>query len=567
MARMIPDVAPASIKNDGERSAYRALAKQLPANWIIRHHFPFCWKERGMLRDGEADFIVIAPNRGLMVVEVKGSHGFESKDGLWYRIKPDGTRELADNPFEQATKTAHRLTERIAIKAFNGRNKQDFPGTFGHLVMYPHGRIEGPLPSSTEPVLMIAFKDMDNLRERFNSAFDQWNGTRPVQGFDGKSMSTLVAFLTDETRGIPVLAASIEEDDLRIEELTKLQFSTFKGLLASKRVHVTGPAGSGKTLLAIWTAQNFVENERRVLFVCYNKVLAEWLRRSRGSKFQFDIHSFHSLCRQVVMKAKLPFVPDQTGFWETMAPSLFLEAIDHLPPVELDRYDAVIVDEAQDFHADWWLPLQLLLRNPDDDRLCLFSDADQRKLYGRGSSFPTGLIPFELQENCRNSKRIAEYSRKMIDRPRLSTFLQPEGCPPRILPSCEEAAERGRTVQKVCGEMLREGFRPSQIAILSPYASHHSCSTLKTLVSVDKFPVSGRRESVVEWMQGRLIWASTIKAFKGLEADCIIVTDIMDEDLHDSGLCELYVGATRAKHQLIFLPASTETKNRLLKFI
>ena len=34
--------------------------------------------------------------------------------------------------------------------------------------------------------------------------------------------------------------------------------------------------------------------------------------------------------------------------------------------VAVGRYGALIVDEAQDFHEDWWLPLQLLLEDPDD---------------------------------------------------------------------------------------------------------------------------------------------------------------------------------------------------------
>jgi ATP-dependent exoDNAse (exonuclease V) beta subunit len=41
----------------------------------------------------------------------------------------------------------------------------------------------------------------------------------------------------------------------------------------------------------------------------------------------------------------------------------------------------------------------------------------------------------------------------------------------------------------------------------------------------------------------------------------------MDEDLHDSFLCELYVGSTRAKHHLIFLPASREAEESLLNFM
>ena len=42
------------------------------------------------------------------------------------------------------------------------------------------------------------------------------------------------------------------------------------------------------------------------------------------------------------------------------------------------RYDALIVDEAQDFHPDWWVPLQLLLEDPDEGSLYVFYDDNQR---------------------------------------------------------------------------------------------------------------------------------------------------------------------------------------------
>ena len=74
MARMIPDMDLELIENVAEKMAYKALSRQLPASWVVRYHYPFCWYDGRRLRDGEADFIVLAPSRGIMIVEVKGSH-------------------------------------------------------------------------------------------------------------------------------------------------------------------------------------------------------------------------------------------------------------------------------------------------------------------------------------------------------------------------------------------------------------------------------------------------------------------------------------------------------------
>src|ERR1019366_85187 len=119
-------------------------------------------------------------------------------------------------------------------------------------------------------------------------------------------------------------------------------------------------------------------------------------------------------CHDVVTKMRMPFnVPSGDEgircFWTSEAPALFCEALDRAPENAFPRYDAVLVDEAQDFHQDWWFPIQLMLHDPDHGRLCLFSDPEQTPVYGKGDAFPAGLVSFDLAENCRNTKRITSY--------------------------------------------------------------------------------------------------------------------------------------------------------------
>ena len=62
-------------------------------------------------------------------------------------------------------------------------------------------------------------------------------------------------------------------------------------------------------------------------------------------------------------------------------------------------YGALVVDEAQDFHEDWWLPLQLLLDDPDRSPLYVFFDDNQRIFAGRelpGSGRAASFSPDQL---------------------------------------------------------------------------------------------------------------------------------------------------------------------------
>ena len=81
-----------------------------------------------------------------------------------------------------------------------------------------------------------------------------------------------------------------------------------------------------------------------------------------------------------------------------------------------ERYDAIVVDEAQDFHETWWLPVQLSLKDPDNGRMYLFLDPNQSGVYGHGDRYPAhNMTTQELGENCRNTKKIVDYCSNVID--------------------------------------------------------------------------------------------------------------------------------------------------------
>ena len=277
MALMIPDIDPNKIENKGERLAYKALSEQLPEDWIVRYHYPACWMQGNRLKECEADFVVLAPHNGILFLEVKGSRGYESVDGVWYRINQYGERVTVNpSPWDQATSTKHQIVKQLAIKLGFGK-KNDFPGLYGHLVLYPNGRRQGSLPTSIDPALVLDNSDMGSLAEKLQNAFNLWSDEgnaecwychRPYnkktdialgkkEQFTIQVMARIIEFLKDDCQYIAVVSPEVDEDEEVIEELTQQQYRAFNQLLGNDRILTKGTAGSGKTMIAFWTANSY----------------------------------------------------------------------------------------------------------------------------------------------------------------------------------------------------------------------------------------------------------------------------------------------------------------------
>ncbi len=563
---MIPAIDPRHLANPGERIVYEKLRAQLPEEWAVRYHFPYVHREpgSGIVRDGEVDFIVSAPGRGLLFLEVKSSPGFCCEEGRWYAVDEQGRREERRNPFEQVQTLKHHVVEKLAMR-LGYRAKRDFPGVYGHAVVYPLGRAKGGLPLSQDPVVMITSDDMEGLYGRLLKAFDDWALGHTEVVYTPGTHRLVVDLLRENADFAPVVTAELEPEEETIEQLTRLQFGLFRQLLQIDRILVRGAAGTGKTMLAVWAAAAMSAGGRRVLYLCYNKSLSEWLacvHADTGVRFRH----FHHYCHEVVAGAGRPFVigADPQVFWRETCAELAADVLGEDDP-RIDRYDAIFVDEGQDFHPSWWWTIQLSLADPDRGGLYIFLDPRQRGVYGMATGHPEPQITWNLAENCRNTRLIARYSSSVIGQEPECFPLAPEGTPPSIDPARGERADRTRRVRKLLLELLDSGASPSRIALLTPWGKERPENSLEDLKEVHHLPVVWQNEGIADWLADRAILKSTIKSFKGMEADHVILADLTDvvDEASAQSLSDLYVASSRARHRLHIVPATDAAERKL----
>src|SRR5699024_2722484 len=104
MARLIPPFFPTGAA-PGEQSVYRALAEdQSTDDWIVLHSLNIAEHVRNP--EGEADFVVIAPSLGILVIEAKSHDHFTFRDGIW---KLGRQKPTTRGPFKQAGEAMYSI--------------------------------------------------------------------------------------------------------------------------------------------------------------------------------------------------------------------------------------------------------------------------------------------------------------------------------------------------------------------------------------------------------------------------------------------------------------------------
>lgn len=565
MARMIPDVDPAQLEHTSEEPVYRALREQLADDFVVLHSYPWLrpWRGEGALAEGEADFVILHPVHGLLVLEVKGGDTIRHDGHRWFRDTVQGPREFQD-PFRQARRNMHALLDIVRERSGGRVTKGDF--VHGYAVVFPHVDYEGAPPPHADRAIVISRRHLPFVEQAVMTALGAW-GKEPRQLQREQYATLLNDCLMPKFRVVRLVGPDIASLAEQLLELTEHQALVFEGLYVQDRVLVEGVAGSGKTFLALQRALAFARNGKRTLFVCFNRELAGWLRwqvsedpRTGEYRSLLTVTNFHALAAELAEAAGLKFKPVQGGpldekFWDEEVPDLLEQAVLALDLSGTDvRYDALVVDEAQDFSLGWWYALaQSLLKAPNGP-VYAFLDPNQ-SLRGEMQWPPVEFdARFRLTVNCRNTRKIAAASASVLKLKPQIFARAPAGVTLRLLRASTQRQQKGLVLQELRRLLEREAVAPQQVALIGPSAKANG-----SLADVDE--VDGVRlvTSADAWRDGGGVLVTTARSFKGLEADVVLLYD-----LGDFGRLfrreDLYVACTRAKCMLVAIVHSAECR-------
>jgi hypothetical protein len=330
------------------------------------------------------DFVLLHPDIGIGVFEVKGW----DLDGGLYSIAPtnsgaprlfvrtgDGRRQPIENPVEKL----HLYRSEIARLYCPGLDRRAGLAAVTAGVVVP--------TASQASVSAVLGPALDyRAQDRAVLPYLRIIGADPlIRGAIGQvfpdaqrsSSHVMTPEIADDLRHWlvePDLAAEQRDPPfLDREQLTLVNTRTESGYR-----RIRGPAGSGKTMVLAGRAAALEREGKDVLVVAYNHTLLNYLRDS-AVRFGCDSRritwlTFHSWCKRVMTECGRIAEYDALfhGYSETDderreailatgMPALVDQTLRD-PTVAVARYDAVLVDEAQDMLPEWWAALRQIVK-------------------------------------------------------------------------------------------------------------------------------------------------------------------------------------------------------------
>jgi hypothetical protein len=553
VAQMYPQPMHPNTRSRAERKLYVAFQSQLPDDFVVFHSV--CWQVRNTrsgVQDGEADFVVAHPDFGILVVEVKGGRiRYEGHTGKWF-----SNRTVIKDPFEQGREGKYSLLRKLKELPYWRERRI----TIGYAAAFPDVSIRSDLRFDAPRELILDASELTNLHTWVVQALRYLRGQTPEDLPLGKrGVEQLISNLSPSWN-FPLLlfedlGVEIAEERRQLAQLTEEQFILLDFLGRHRRVAISGCAGSGKTTLAVEKGRRLAEQGFRVLLTCFNVNLADFLSNGGMLPRNLNVANFHKLAERLARKARLAHAgPRDNQYFDDVLPELMMEAIDRLRT----QYDAIIVDEGQDFHDNWWVPLQYLLRDPDQGLFYIFFD-DNQNLYRAAQTIPLELAPFPLTRNCRNTQCIHQMVMRFYRSDQIPLVQGPLGRPVEVHTYAYVGGLK-RLLQRVVHRLVvEENVHSKDIVILTPKGREHS--RMWRVGPIGDFRLTDRRSGG----DGHL-FCSTVHSFKGLESPVVILAEIepyADQDLD----AILYVGCSRACHHLIVLASARlpeDVKRRLV---
>ncbi len=502
--------------------------------------------------DREIDFLVVHPELGLVIVEVKG-RGVEPRGDYWIRRNAEGREErLDETPGEQL------LAQQYALLAFLTKAGLSFRPQVTRVLALPMLPLRedqdlGPdLPACRILTREKLKRPFESLRMAVTGgvAWDKWRWTPEAKHHQVRPevmrqlLGALLPELLPNASLAEILKAEGRVQDLMAATLLDHLAQNFSG----GRFHLKGGPGSGKSLLARKVSRLWASEGRRVLVLAFNRALTtatQCVLDELGERVQ--VSTYHDYAVNLLADARrLPPSTDTAIFFNQAVPEALADLLSDPELRPAPQWDALVVDEAQDLDPSWVKPLLGLLGDPESDPVLLLEDPAQ-SIY-REARHDLGQ-PWRLDLSLRQHPALRRAACLAFP---ACGWEAPENIPEdgAFLAQRSSPETWKRDLAKHLETLAQAGAQPGQVMILAP---HRPASLgLKDGQMMGPWGLNTQPD----WWEGDEARADqvrmgTVQAFKGLEADIVIY--LAPAYRHADGARLAYTAYSRARHRLIVL--------------
>lgn len=535
-ARMIPIIVDVDAQDwpAGEKKLYKAFSK-LSDKYIVLHST--AWvdvdADKASLREGEADFIVINKDSGIIVFEVKdGDIYFEN--GECFQVNRKNKKQKIIDPMKQAQKSKHRI---IDILNYPGVYQDGFQNDCQAAVWFTYATKEdlksSVLPPNYDKRLVLSYDDLSHVEDSLDKLFSDTLGVGEGY-YNDEVIEYIIDNISPTSQVVRSLTSKFREGEEILLKLTKEQEQVFSGLRKNRIALIEGGAGTGKTILAMEKAKQ-MSLSGKVLLLAFNNFLVDDMQFSLREYDNIDVRSLNRLAKE--KKIRLNYHNDVERNKQLSSVLNLLS--------QSGEYTHFIVDEAQDF-APEHLEQIINLSNETQGVCYFFFDLNQ---YVNNSSsvkwLSDALYPkFLLTKNCRCSAEISNTAYSSIEKHSERSNDELHNGKP-IFYVINNRSGRNQKIRDIVHNYESEGISPDEIVILS-------CRGEGGQTQIPNDICCTERE------KGKVLY-TTARKFKGLEASIIILTDVdyrTFEDIEKRNV--FYVAASRAKYELNIVAALTK---------
>lgn len=543
MARVSPPLEflkPVSAGDYAERAILERLCNGLDDRFHVLHGVDWAVSDGGADRHGELDIVVINDAGDVALLEVKA--GSLNDDGHSLR-KTYGT--LEKNVSAQARRQFGGVLHRLKQEGIDSR--------LLHWLVLPDYKV-GSVGTVSYPRDRIA--DADDCQDLPGYVLTKLGSGQP----DPERKRRVLAFFGNRQDYQPDVSAIAGRLRQQVQSQSDGLATWVPRITAPNGViRVQGTAGSGKTQLALRLLRDAAVRRRKAAYICFNRPLADQMRGHAPD--ETEVVTFHHLAWQAAGS------PSGIQNHEAHVQALAAELANRTGDLDL-----LLIDELQDFTADWVSAILPRLRDNgqlvllDDPGQCLYADREEIEL--------PGSVLITCDDNHRSPRRVVE----MINLLRLGDRAIHARSPlagelpdlhvyePQSPPTRSDSLQH-RTVAAVQA-CLKEGLELQDIALLVWRGREQSA-----LLKLDRLgdwtlsKFTGAYDSRGEpvWTDGDLR-VDTVRRFKGQSAPAVVVTEVDFDTLDALRRRLLFVALTRAQMRVACVLSAAAERVLMARF-